>query len=78
MTLKRLIIFIFLVLTAGDNVLRQHHRYAIRLIGLESSDDEHTATVADGIGWTMPSAETCALANEEVLYRNSVVNSAFY
>lgn len=66
------------VLSAADNVMLQHHRYAIRLIGLESGDDDHTATVADGIGWTMPSAETCALANEEVLYRNSVVNSAFY
>lgn len=43
------------VLTAADNIMRQHHRYAIRLIGLESSsDDDHTATVAYGIGWTMP------------------------
>lgn len=64
------------VLTAGDNVLRQHHRYAIRLIGMESSDDELTTTVADGIGWTMPSAETCALAREEIFYRNAAANRA--
>lgn len=51
-------------LTAGDNILRQHHCYAVRLIGLESSDDEHSATVADGIGWTMPSPETILLAKE--------------
>ena len=63
------------VLSAADNIMCQHHRYAIRLIGLESSDDDHTATVADGIGWTMPSAETCALANEEILYRNAAANS---
>ena len=55
------------VLSAADNVMRQHHRYAIRLIGLEISDDDHTATVADGIGWTMPSAEMMAWAKEEML-----------
>ena len=63
------------VLTAGDNVLRQHHRYAVRLIGMESGDDEHTTTVADGIGWTIPSAETCAAAKEEISYRNAAANS---
>lgn len=64
------------VLSAADNIMRQHHRYAIRLIGLESSDDDHTATVADGIGWTMPSAETMAWAKEEILYRNAAANRA--
>lgn len=64
-------------LTIGASVLRDHHRYAIRLIGLESSgDDESTFIVADSIGWTMPSAETCALANEEILYRNAAANRA--
>jgi hypothetical protein len=53
-----------LVLTAGDNILRQHHRYAARLTAFASSDDEHTSTVADGIGWTTPSPETLLLAKE--------------
>ena len=53
------------VLSAADNIMRQHHRYAIRLIGLESSgDDESTFSVADSIGWVMPSAELEAIANE--------------
>jgi hypothetical protein len=52
------------VLAAGDNVLRQHHRYAARLTAFASSDDEHTSTVADGIGWTIPSPETLLLAKE--------------
>jgi hypothetical protein len=60
-------------LTAGDNTLRQHHRYAAKLTGFESSDDEQTSTIADVIGWTTPSPETMLLA-KEAIYRNTAAN----
>ena len=50
------------VLSAADNILRQHHRYADRFVGIyRYSDDGKEVNVADAIGWTVPSAEDCYL-----------------
>lgn len=52
------------VLKAGDNIFLQHHRYTEDLSGMDSGLEDSTTTVADMIGWTMPSAETEAIYNE--------------
>lgn len=62
------------ILTAGDRVLLQHNLYARYFVGMEGGDPESDSTVADMIGWTMPSAETVLLAREELLYRNAAAN----
>lgn len=53
-------------ISAGDNVLRQHHLYAGRFIGCGGVDDETEASVFDGIGWVEPSAEMVAIYREEL------------
>jgi hypothetical protein len=62
------------ILTAGDRVLLQHNLYARYFVGLEGGDPESDSTVADMIGWTMPSPETVLLGKEEILYRNAAAN----